>query len=443
MALSIINDAVGPDDALHFSKEALLREPSEIRRVAPLFKEPGMVWFAGGMPHPSTFPFAGITIKLQDGSELEYTGEEILLAQQYVVDFLGYGPLQQWAKDHMREFHSPPAAFEVILTSGSSSATDMVFRTLLDPGDTLLVEEYSYPGAMAAARARGCSLKPVACDANGMCPTALRKVVQDLRDAGITARLLYVIPIGSNPTGVSWSEHRKQEIYRVCQTLNLTLVEDDAYWYTQYITGVDECEQPGLNLGRSLLSFDTDGRVVRMDTLSKVLAPGLRCGWISAPPRFIQKLVQVTQNTTLYHAGMPAIAVDKLLRHWGREGFEASCRRLQSSYAQRSSTLNNVLEVELLPLGVTKWNQPRAGMFVWLELVGITDAEDDCMSIDTLKNAKVAVVHGRSFSPSKALTPFVRVSYALVPNKEDMVRGVRALADILRKRHGIIQPGAS
>lgn len=215
----------------------------------------------------------------------------------------------------MLSLHSPPYEFGSCVTIGSTDALAKVL-TLLN-GDSVLFDEYAYGTAVSACRTYGRTSIGVKMDANGMIPTDLKEQTIAARDKGLDPDVVYLVPVAQNPTGISMSPTRKEEIYRVCQDLDLFIVEDDAYYYLYHgiehrvDAAFDMTSMPGLHKLpryevnciiiflisaatllfplRSFLSMDSDGRVIRMDSLSKFICPGMRLGWVSAHPEFTDK----------------------------------------------------------------------------------------------------------------------------------------------------------
>ncbi len=188
----------------------------------------------------------------------------------------GYAPLGAWVAAHVQRLHAPPVAVDHLVTCGNTNGLDLALRSLLNPGDVVLTEEYTYAATLQALRPMGAALLGVPSDEHGPLPAALRGMLEQRRAAGLPAvRVFYCVPVSGNPTGVSWSEERKAAMYSLACEFDFLLLEDDAYFYLQFnLNQLDPSSQPGLSgLGRSLLSYDTQGRVVRVDTFSKFLAP--------------------------------------------------------------------------------------------------------------------------------------------------------------------------
>lgn len=302
--------------------------------------------------------------------------------------------------EHMELVHRPRYRdWETALTCGTTSAIDMVFRVLCNYGDCILSEEYTYPGTIEAAKCLGLRMVGIKMDEDGLSPDHLELTLRNwnVTSAGPTPKLLYVIPTGQNPTGATQSAERRQAIYRIAEKHNLIILEDDPYYLIrlQSTDAADEisnfssagtvnrstehsklgiqkpllsCDKYLRNLPPSYLSLDTSGRVLRMDATSKILAPGLRCGWITGCSQLIQKFINQTELSTVSPSGPSQALLYKLLDEtWGHEGFLNWLIYLSTQYRQRLQTLLTACQRHL-PGRLCKWSVPSAGMFLWVQV---------------------------------------------------------------------------
>ncbi|KAK9807681.1 hypothetical protein WJX72_005972 [[Myrmecia] bisecta] len=388
---------------------------------------------------------------LRDGSKVEITDPaKVSAAQQYSTVLKGYPGLQEWAHAHTWAQHSPPGAHEVMVTGGSNHTLEIIFSLLLNRGDPLLCEEYTYPHVVESfMNMKGYKAMPVSIDQHGIVPSALRATLEARKESGAQMpRLMYTVPIGQNPTGAITPVSRRRQIYDICRTFDVVIIEDDPYYYLQFAGA--GCEPLGLNnLGQSYLSMDTDNRVIRLDSFAKVLAPGVRLGWVTAAPAMIEKIIFCLHGSTLgpcsssqvmvaemlrvwRQAGLAEhVMVAEMLRVWGQAGLEAHVRNMQSKYAHRAQVIHDAAAEHLA--GLAEWSRPQAGMFMWMRLgAGVTDADQ---ILDLLKEERVVVVPGRIAhckGPHPGVPcPYVRVSYASAAD-EDLKEGMRRLANVLR-----------
>jgi kynurenine/2-aminoadipate aminotransferase len=256
-------------------------------------------------------------------------------------------------------------------------------------------------------------------------------------------KLFYGIPVSCNPTGVSWSDARKDAVYALACEFDFLILEDDAYFYLQF-PAAPGAPPPGLRaLGRSLLSRDVAGRVIRADTFSKFLAPGLRAGWLTAPPAVAARLTRCMQAAAQGANSHAQLLAARLLAAWGPAGLHAHVSTLQAAYARRAAALMAAAARHLGAAGggggsgggggdappLATWAAPRAGMFLWLRLgCGVTDAE---ALQPFLKQFKVVVVPGKCFHVDGAPSPYVRLSFASASD-DDFDAGMARLAQLLR-----------
>lgn len=347
----------------------------------------------------------------------------------------GYAPLVSWVEGHVQAVHRPPRRVAHLVTAGSTNGVDLAVRCLADRGDAVVVEEHTYSATLQAMRPLGLHILSVPTDSEGPVPAALRGVCEARRAAGAPQiRFFYAVPVSGNPTGITWSPERYAAVYSLACEFDFALIEDDAYYYLQFERGGGP--QRGLKrLSPSLLSMDTQSRVIRLDACSKFLAPGLRLGWATAPPAVMARMTRCMQSTVQGAACLSQILAHKLLSGWGEVGLDSHLLALQAGYARRCDALLAAAERHLGGASrVATWHAPRAGMFLWITLspcVGVADAE---ALQPHLVKYQVAVVPGRAFradpgSPSVCM----RLSFASASD-EDFERGMARLSTLLRAR---------
>ncbi|KAF6829093.1 aromatic aminotransferase [Colletotrichum plurivorum] len=274
--------------------------------------------------------------------------------------------------EHAELVHKPPYDdWSCSLTCGTTSAIEIAFRIFYNPGDTILVEEYTYSGTMIAAKAQGLRLLGIEMDDLGLLPDALWDCGR-----GQKPFVLYMIPTGQNPIGTTQSLERRKAIYDVAERHDIYILEDDPYYFLQLggacsesIPGQDGHPAEGYlqTLPASHVSMDTSGRVLRMDTTSKIL-PGLRCGWVTGCAQIIDKFVAYSEVGVLSPSGPSQVMVYKLLDEtWGHEGFFNWLRSLSAQYRNRRDTLVDACR-RFLPSDVCQWIVPEEGMFIWIRI---------------------------------------------------------------------------
>ncbi|GIL52970.1 hypothetical protein Vafri_8696 [Volvox africanus] len=276
---------------------------------------------------------------------------------------------------------------DLVLTSGAIHAIFAIISCLTDPGDTIVVDEYTYTHALECVfLPRGLRLLPIRGDREGLDAEDLDRQLQLAtaeaaagRGACRRPRLLYTIPTGHNPTGAVMGEQRKRRILEVCEAHDLLILEDDAYYWLYYPYGGE--------------SGDNPGDVERGEAEAEAEGPGYRLGWITAPSPLAAKLANWVQASTVGPCSVTQVLVAKLLQQWGMDGFKAYVRKLQGLYASRAAMAHAAVSAHLGDLA--EWQAPHAGMFMWIQIPG--DLDEGAL-LDALVAAKVVVVPGSMFA---------------------------------------------
>ncbi|KAM6516315.1 hypothetical protein FALCPG4_014500 [Fusarium falciforme] len=309
----------------------------------------------------------------------------------------------QLATELTERVHAPPCEYECLLHPGNTNAWAKVVGLLCEDNDYVIVEEYTYPSAQALWIPLGIKAAPVAADAEGILATSLRDLLENwdekARGRG-RPKLLYLVSVGSNPTGITISARRRKEIYAVCVEFDLIIVEDDPYYFLQFPGYSPQKEDKPFqpvptedflkSLTPSFLSMDTQGRVVRLESFSKTLFPGLRLGYFVANPVFTERLLRVTEVETQDPAGLSQAFTIALFKQWGIDGYLSWLQNLQYQYETRRNWLLSafydqftVVSAAESPVptaqgyvaclqgkngelrAVFSYVDPGAGMFVW------------------------------------------------------------------------------
>jgi len=279
---------------------------------------------------------------------------------------------------------------------------------LLNKGDTILTENPTYSGALSGLRPIGVNIVSIAMDNNGIIPEHLEQTLENFTTKFPKFKrpsVLYTVPTGQNPSGVSTSNQRRKQIYQLACKYNLLLLEDDPYWFLRLLPYKGETREE-LN---SYFSMDVERRVMRYDSLSKIVSSGIRVGWVTGPSPLLETLQLTQQVTTLHTSGISQAIVISLLKHWGTEGFDNQVKKVQQYYTDKRdmflSSANKYLK------GLCEWDIPTGGMFVWLKVLGVTDTEE-LIKLRAFK-AGVLLLPGRAFSPNDEPSPYVRASFSI------------------------------
>lgn len=409
------------------------RKPSPIRVLTAILAKspPSMISLASGAPNPKLFPYAEATFKLRDGSKLILNEEKLNVALQYGPT-QGQADLIKWLKDLQNILHKPPTlgaspeagGLDLIVTTGSQDGLSKSFESLINAGDNVLIECPTYAGTLSALRPMGCNLLAVATDHNGMIPEALEEIMSRWKPEDAEQpqcripKILYTIPNGVNPTGASLTLDRKQTIYKIAQKYNLLILEDDPYYFLQFSKPVP-----------SFLSLDTDGRVLRFDSFSKVLSSGLRVGFVTGPTPLISRLQLHMMVSVMHTSALSQVMVSELLHQWGMDGFKEHVKEVVHFYRSKKDIMVNAAKKWLS--GLAEWEEPVAGMFLWLKLKGIKDTKK---LIEEKALAKqVLLVPGCAFMPDpEAPCSYVRASYSLA-SEEQIDQGFQRLSELIKE----------
>ena len=381
-----------------FSTRATAIKSSVIREILKVTARPEVISFAGGLPSDASFPVA----QLKKAFE-KVLAETPQAALQYSTTD-GYAPLREWVAAEKSKSGATIKPEQVIIVSGSQQALDLIGKVFINEGDKVLVEAPTYLGALQAFDLFFPKYVSLPSDDDGL--DADQITAEHAQDA----KFLYALPNFQNPTGRLMTEARRQALVAKARELNLLVIEDDPYgelWYTS-------APPP------SLLSRMPE-RVIQMGSFSKILAPGLRLGYIVAPEEIARKFEQVKQATDLHTATLTQRAVYEVVK----DGFlNEHIPTIRSMYHTQAQAMLSALD-EHMPTGV-KWNQPAGGMFLWLELPEGMDSED------MLKKAlerNVAYVPGTPFYANEPVRNTLRLAFVTVP-EEKIRAGVKVLGEV-------------
>ncbi len=302
---------------------------------------------------------------------------DLSIALNYALG-TGSAQLIRWVTEHTEIVCNPPYAdWQCSLTVGSTSALDHAYRMFCERGDYVLSEEYTFASAVETALPLGLKFVGIKMDDQGLIPESMDEILTNWDIKARRARkpyLLYTVPSGQNPTGATQGTARRREIYRVAQKHDLYILEDEPYYFLQMqpytgpnapvIPPPSSNEEFLCSLVPTFLSMDVDGRVMRMDSFSKVIAPGTRLGWITASEQIIERFVRANECTVQNPSGLSQMVLFKMLdEHWGHGGYLQWLINLRMEYTSRRDVILAACE-KYLPRDLVSWNPPAAGMFV-------------------------------------------------------------------------------
>lgn len=382
--------------------------PSAIREILKVTERPGVLNFAGGLPSPETFPIeamrAACATILAEGSltakpSLQYAASE------------GLPELREWVATELGKQGATVSADQVLITTGSQQGLDLIAKVLIDKAAPVMVETPTYLGALQAFSPMEPSIVSVGSDDQGVQPEALRAQLEAMTER---PRFMYLLPNFQNPTGRSMSDARRAEVMAVCQEFGLPVVEDNPYgelWFDQ---------APA----KPLLARWPEG-VIYLGSFSKILAPGLRLGYVIAPPALYPKLLQAKQAADLHTPGFNQRLVAEVIR----DGFlDQHVPTIRARYRVQRDAMVVALARELGPTGAT-WNEPSGGMFIWVRLPEGLNAQ---ALLPTAVDAGMAFVPGAPFYARDPDTRTMRLSF-VTSKPEEIDRGMAALGQVVKQ----------
>jgi 2-aminoadipate transaminase len=382
----------------HFAERAAQMQSSFIREILKVTQRPEIISFAGGLPSADTFPVAAM--KAAFDKVLSENGK---VALQYGPTD-GFLPLRAWIADSLSTDGCKIIPEQVLMTSGSQQALDLLGKVLIDEGSRVLVETPSYLGALQAFSVYRPEFASVATDENGLVPSSVDPVA-----AG--ARMLYALPNFQNPTGRSLSVPRRLELVETCARHNLPLIEDDPYGALSY----NGEPYP------KMLDMNPDG-IVYMGSFSKVLTPGIRLGYVVAPLPLVRRLELAKQAADLHTSQLTQMVVHEVVK----DGFLARhIPTIRTLYANQCQAMLAAMD-ECFPAGVS-WTRPEGGMFIWVTLPKHIDA---MKLLDQAIAARVAFVPGAPFYANEPATNTLRLSFVTV-SPERIREGIAILGKLI------------
>jgi len=393
-----------------FAARAAEMLPSEIRSLFAVASRPEIVSLAGGMPNLSALPMEMMAevikeLILTNGSEaLQYgSGQGHPKLREQICDVMALEGIRANPDD-------------VVITTGSQQALDLISRIFIDPGDVVLVEAPSYVGALGTFRQYQASVVHVEMDHDGLVPDSLRAAIKSVRATGRKIKFLYLIPNYQNPTGVCLPADRRTEILSICREEEIFVVEDNPY-------GLLGFDKPSPNAMRA----EDSENVIYLGSFSKTIAPGLRVGWALVPQSLKDKLVISSESSILCPSNFTQLTISSYLadQPW-RDQIASFC----DLYKARRDAMLESLE-QHFPAEAT-WTKPGGGFYVWVNL----PAEIDTKALmPKAIVAKVAYVPGSAFYADGLGSWSMRLSYCH-PTPERIREGVKALGGVIKQEMG-------
>jgi 2-aminoadipate transaminase len=379
---------------------------SAIREILKHLEKPGMISFAGGLPAPETFPV----------EDLKEIAVEIL--EKNGPESLQYGttegdPLlrKMLVERHNRQGLSIGIE-NLIITTASQQALDLIAKVFLDPGDYVICGLPSYLGGLNAFTNYGAKLKGITLDENGMKTDELEETIITLKELGRKIKFIYVIPDFQNPSGITIPNSRRLKISEIADKYDLLIVEDSPYREVRF-----EGEPQKL-----MNELDTTGRVITLFTFSKIFAPGFRVGWVVGHDEILDKLVMAKQTADLCTSPF----VQKIIARYMEKGLlEKNLKKTIDLYRERRTQMISCFK-KYMPEGV-KWTEPQGGLFLFVTLPAHIDADE--IFLKAIKK-NVAFVAGSSFFCNNSGHNTMRINFSF-SNNEEIDAGVQRLSQVI------------
>jgi 2-aminoadipate transaminase len=390
-----------------FASRAAHMKPSEIRSLFAVASRPEIVSLAGGMPNLSALPMEMMAEVVRElvstnGTEaLQYgSGQGHPLLREQICEVMALEGIRADADD-------------VIVTTGSQQALDLISRIFIDPGDVVLVEAPSYVGALGTFSQYQASVVHIETDQDGMVPVALTEAIKSVRATGRKIKFLYLIPNYQNPTGVMLSADRRTEILQICAKEEIFIVEDNPY-------GLLGFDRPSPNAMRAQDSEN----VIYLGSFSKTIASGLRVGWALVPQSIKDKLVIASESSILCPSNFTQMTISSYLKD---QPWRDQIASFVDLYRVRRDAMLESLDAHF-PKEAT-WTKPGGGFYVWVTLPPEIDTK---AMVPKAIVAKVAYVPGSAFYADGFGSWQMRLSYCH-PTPERIREGVKALGAVVKK----------
>jgi 2-aminoadipate transaminase len=378
---------------------------SEIRALFAVASRPEVVSLAGGMPNLSALPMdvvADVVAKVartMGETALQYgSGQGMPALREQITEVMSLEGINSHPDD-------------IIVTTGSQQALDLVSRIFLDPGDVVLCEAPSYVGAIGTFKQYQAEIVHVSMDEDGLQPEALQDAITSLRSQGRRIKFLYTIPNFHNPAGVSLSLTRRSAVLEICKREGVLILEDNPY-------GLLGFEGEPL---RAMRADDPDN-VIYLGSFSKTFAPGFRIGWAAAPHAVREKLTLASESSILCPSNFSQLAISTYLHE---QPWQEQIVAFRDLYRERRDAMLDALEQQM-PAGAS-WTRPKGGFYIWLTLPEGLDAK---AMLPRAITARVAYVPGTAFFADGFGSWSLRLSYCF-PSPERIREGIRRLTGVI------------
>jgi len=391
---------------LNWAKRMELVDNPSLDMLMAVIAQPEIISLAGGLPSKDAFPVEEMekafsqALQESKGNALQYGPTE------------GYMPLRKWIADYMGEQGVKCSAEEIMITTGSQQGIELISRAMIEPGDTVIVESPSYMAALQVFKNQEANVIAVPSDDEGIVTEGLKEILVKEKP-----KFIYVIPTFQNPSGLTLGKKRRQELLQMADELDILVVEDNPYGELRYKGEA----QPVLR------SMSKPEDVVYLGTFSKIVAPGLRIGWMVTTPEAVKKLAAMKQSCDLLSNLTSQIALTKFLE----TGILPShIEKIKALYSIKRDAMEAALK-KYFPEGVA-WTDAEGGMFIWATL---PEGIDTLEMFPAALEAKVAYVPGIAFFPDGRGKRSMRLNFS-GPSLEEIEEGIKRLGEAIQKQMG-------
>ncbi|QRV87153.1 aminotransferase class I and II protein [Ceratobasidium sp. AG-Ba] len=441
------------DYARFLARCTTLRNIDGIRGLIPYELQPGLISLLAGKPNPQTFPIEDISLTVRSpagpqpyqssASESAIVRETLVIKNEDLATALQYTftdgipELRKLLSNFQTIEHGvniDDVGLQLTMGSGSQDLLYKAFSSLLDPGDSVLVEAPAYAGVLAILQPLEADLIEVESDPSGLSISHLRSTLESWPVGKRLPKAIYTVPFGCNPSGATTTLERRKGLLELAEEYDFLILEDDPYFYLYF--GSDERPPSYLSLENTLMKNagvnKRQRRVLRFDSFSKVFSGGMRIGFLTGPPALLKPINSHTSAANLQAATTTQSMVLAILKHWGHSGFRAHISNISDFYRGKRDVFHEAMKKHF-GNGLAEWTKPEAGLFFWFKLNLPPSKSDSYHLIRTQALAKgVLAVPGTAFYPSGRKSAYVRAAFSLV-DKQDADEALRRLAEVVKE----------
>ena len=398
------------DTMSRFSKSVSSLRTSEIRDLMSLATRPDIISFAGGMPGNELFPVEEIS---------EIYNNLPLDSKQTAFQYgptPGYPPLLESLKEYLKRKGMPVETNNLMITTGSLQAINILAKVFIDPGDLVVTENPCFIGGISAFKSYQANLQGIDLNDDGIDISSLKSFLHETKSP--PPKFIYLTPNFHNPAGTLYTEQRKKELVPVLQEHDLLLIEDDAYGELYF----DEEARKRVVPLKTLYEDELD--ICYTSTFSKILGPGFRLGWMLVPPEIYRKAELCKQSMDACSPNFTQVLANEFLRSGKMDLY---IKKMRVIYKRRKDTMADAIR-KYFPVEIT-WTEPKGGFYIWLKL----PPKLDIMSVLKTSIEKGAVfVIGKTFDPAGKDNSHFRLAYSHTP-EDKIEKGIHILGDCLKE----------